>query len=73
MNQDILSGNWKQMKGKVKEQWAKLTNEDLDIAVNVRDQLLAKIQARYGVAREEAERQLREFEHRFAGHTAAGA
>jgi len=64
MNNDILSGNWKQMKGKVKEQWGKLTDDDLDVAAGRRDQILGKIQERYGIAKDEAESQLKTFEER---------
>jgi uncharacterized protein YjbJ (UPF0337 family) len=62
MNQDIFEGNWKQFKGKVKEQWGKLTDDDLDVIAGKRDQLVGRIQERYGVARDEAERQLNSFE-----------
>jgi uncharacterized protein YjbJ (UPF0337 family) len=55
MNQDTIRGNWKQLKGKVKEQWGKLTDDDLDVIAGKRDQLVGKIQERYGMAREEAE------------------
>jgi uncharacterized protein YjbJ (UPF0337 family) len=62
MNKDTFEGNWKQFKGKIKEQWGKLTDDDLDMIEGKRDQLLGRIQERYGVARDEAERRLREFE-----------
>jgi uncharacterized protein YjbJ (UPF0337 family) len=64
MNQDTMAGNWKQMKGKIKEQWGKLTDDDLDVAAGKRDQLLGKIQERYGVVKEEAEKQMTAFEKR---------
>ena len=64
MNQDIFEGNWKQFKGKVKEQWGKLTDDDLDVISGKRDQLVGRIQERYGVARDEAEKQLKAFETR---------
>ena len=64
MNQDIFEGNWRQFKGKVKEQWGKLTDDDLDVISGKRDQLVGRIQERYGVARDEAERQLKAFETR---------
>ena len=70
MNQDILEGNWKQFKGKVKEQWGRLTDDDLDVVAGKREQLLGKIQEHYGVARTEAESQLRAFERR-TNHTPA--
>jgi len=62
MNQDIFDGNWKQLKGKVREQWGRLTDDDLDKAAGKRDQVLGKIQERYGIAKDEAERQLKDFE-----------
>ena len=62
MNQDRIQGRWKQWKGKVKEQWGKLTDDDLDVIAGRRDQLLGRIQQRHGIAKEEAERQVRAFE-----------
>ena len=62
MNWDTVKGQWKQFRGQVKEQWGKLTDDDLDRIEGKRDQLLGAVQKRYGVARDEAERQLREFE-----------
>ena len=62
MNNDILAGNWKQLQGKVKEKWGKLTDDDLDVMQGRRDQIVGKIQERYGIAKDEAERQLKEFE-----------
>ena len=64
MNWDIASGNWKQYKGKIKEQWGKLTDDDLDVVQGRREQLLGRIQERYGIARAEAERQLKAWETR---------
>ena len=62
MNNDIVAGNWKQLKGKVKETWGKLTDDDLDAAAGRRDQIVGKIQERYGIAKDEAERQMKQFE-----------
>lgn len=62
MNQDRIEGNWKQFKGKVKEQWGKLTDDDLDVIAGKRDQLLGRIQERHGVARDEAEKQVKNWE-----------
>lgn len=62
MNWDRIEGGWKQFSGKVKEQWGKLTDNDLTEIDGKRDQLAGKIQARYGIAKEEAERQLNDFE-----------
>jgi uncharacterized protein YjbJ (UPF0337 family) len=64
MNRDRIEGNWQQVKGKVKQQWAKLTDDDLTAIEGSRDELLGRIQERYGIAREEAERQLEEFDRR---------
>jgi uncharacterized protein YjbJ (UPF0337 family) len=61
MNQDQISGNWKQLKGKVKEQWGKLTDDDITKLEGHHDQLVGKIQERYGIAREEAEKQIDTF------------
>jgi uncharacterized protein YjbJ (UPF0337 family) len=58
MNWDRIQGNWKQFKGQAKEQWGKLTDDDLDVAAGKRDQLAGKIQERYGIAKDEAERQI---------------
>lgn len=55
MNADTMKGNWKQLKGKVKEQWGKLTDDDLTQIDGKRDQLVGKIQARYGDAKEDVE------------------
>jgi uncharacterized protein YjbJ (UPF0337 family) len=58
MNEDTLKGQWNQLKGSVREQWGKLTNDDLDQIQGRSEQLVGKIQERYGVARDEAERQV---------------
>ncbi|MBL8590955.1 MAG: CsbD family protein [Methylobacteriaceae bacterium] len=52
MNWDRVEGNWMQFKGKVKEQWGKLTDDDLDVIAGRRDQLEGKIQERYGLAKD---------------------
>lgn len=64
MNTDRIEGNWKQIKGKVQEQWGKLTDDDFDVIDGRREQLAGKIQERYGIARDEAERQVRDWEKR---------
>jgi uncharacterized protein YjbJ (UPF0337 family) len=64
MNQDRIEGRWKEMKGKVKERWGQLTDDDLDVIAGRRDQLLGRIQQRHGLAHDEAERQVMEFEGR---------
>ena len=58
MNQDTLKGQWTQLKGQVREQWGKLTNDDLDQIQGRSEQLVGRIQERYGIARDEAERQV---------------
>ncbi|HDZ81100.1 MAG TPA: CsbD family protein [Roseobacter sp.] len=61
MNWDTIKGNWKQMSGKVKEEWGDLTDDDVTESAGERDQLVGKIQTRYGVAKDEAERQVDTF------------
>jgi uncharacterized protein YjbJ (UPF0337 family) len=61
MNNDRIAGNWKQMRGKIKEQWGKLTDDEIDQLEGKGDQLAGKLQERYGIARDEAERQANEF------------
>ena len=58
MNEDKIKGQWKQLTGKVKAKWGKLTDDDLDVIAGKRDQLLGKIQERHGVTLEEAEKQV---------------
>ncbi len=58
MNQDRVEGNWKQLKGKVKEKWGKLTDNDLTVIEGNQEQLAGRIQERYGIAKDEAERQV---------------
>lgn len=62
MNWDRIKGNWKQVAGKAREQWGKLTDSDLEVVAGRRDQLVGKIQERYGVAKDEAEKQLTDWE-----------
>jgi uncharacterized protein YjbJ (UPF0337 family) len=62
MNQDTIAGQWKQVSGKIKKQWGKLTDDDLKVLEGNAEMLAGKLQERYGIARDEAERQVREFE-----------
>lgn len=62
MNWDRIEGNWKQVTGKAKEQWGKLTSDDFDVVAGRRDQLAGKIQERYGVAKDEAEKQINDWQ-----------
>jgi uncharacterized protein YjbJ (UPF0337 family) len=61
MNWDQVEGKWKQAGGKVKEKWGKLTDDDLQVIAGKRDQLIGKIQERYGIAKEEAACQVDDF------------
>lgn len=61
MNWDQISGNWKQFKGKVKEKWGKLTDDDLTTIGGKKDQLAGKLQERYGYQKAQAERELDDF------------
>jgi len=64
MNWDRIKGNWMEFKGKAKQQWGKLTDDDLDVVDGKREELAGKIQNRYGVAKDEAERQIDDWEKR---------
>jgi uncharacterized protein YjbJ (UPF0337 family) len=67
MNSDQMKGNWKQLVGKAKEKWGRLTSDDWQVVEGKRDQIVGKIQERYGITREEAQRQLDEFERTHEG------
>lgn len=58
MNWDVIKGNWNQFKGKAKVQWGKLTDDELDQIEGNRDQLIGRLQERYGYARDQAEREV---------------
>lgn len=62
MNKDTLKGEWNQLKGKVKERWGDLTDDDLTKIEGKRDQLIGRLQERYGVAKDRAAEQVSEFE-----------
>ncbi|MEM5329417.1 CsbD family protein [Paraburkholderia sp. JHI2823] len=62
MNEDRIKGQWKQLSGKLKAKWGKLTDDDLAVAEGDSEYLVGRIQERYGIARDEAERQLRDFD-----------
>ena len=61
MNWDQLAGEWKNMKGRIREQWGELTDDDMDRIGGKKDQLVGTIQSKYGLAKEETERQVDEF------------
>ena len=62
MNWDRIEGQWKQFKGAIKQQWGKLTDDDLTFIAGKRDQLVGRVQERYGVAHDDADRQVRDWE-----------
>ncbi|MGJ8619797.1 MAG: CsbD family protein [Methylophilaceae bacterium] len=62
MNKDQFEGNWKQLKGKVQQQWGKLTDDQLDVIEGRREELAGKIQEAYGLSKAEAEEQISEWE-----------
>ena len=61
MNWERVEGQWNQLKGELKSKWAKLTDDDLKIVGGKKDQLIGKLQERYGVMKDEAERQVNEW------------
>lgn len=61
MNWDIVEGNWKQLTGKAKQRWGKLTDDDLVQIHGKREQLIGRIQERYGLSRSDADRELERF------------
>jgi len=65
MNWDIIEGKWKQAAGAVKAKWGKLTDDDLKTIAGKRDQLIGKLQEKYGLAKDEAEMELSEFEEEY--------
>jgi uncharacterized protein YjbJ (UPF0337 family) len=68
MNKDEASGNWKQFKGKMKDKWGKLTDDDMQVIEGKRDQLVGKIQERYGSTKDEAEREVSDWEGQNKDH-----
>lgn len=61
MNWDRIEGNWKQFRGKVRERWGRLTDDDLDVIRGNRQQLAGRIQETYGLAKDAAEKEIDEF------------
>jgi len=64
MNWDRIQGNWKHLRGKLREQWGDLTDDDLDVVAGRRDQLAGKLQERYGLLKDDAEAQLAAWQRR---------
>lgn len=61
MNWDQVQGKWKQVKGEAKARWGKLTDDDLDVVAGERDKLVGRIQERYGIAKDQAQREVEEW------------
>ena len=61
MNWDRIEGNWKQVRGQIKEKWGKLTDDDLDVIAGQRDQFVGKLQDLYGTAKDRIESDIDEF------------
>ncbi|MBT8139926.1 MAG: CsbD family protein [Gammaproteobacteria bacterium] len=61
MNNDILKGKWKQLKGEAKQRWSELTDDDLDRIDGKKEELVGAIQEKYGKTKKEAEQELEEF------------
>jgi uncharacterized protein YjbJ (UPF0337 family) len=61
MNWDRIEGNWKQLKGKARVQWGKLTDDQLDVIAGKREQLVGRVQEQYGISKDEAEKQVDRF------------
>ena len=64
MNWERIQGNWKQVAGQAKEQWGKLTEDDIDVVAGRRDRLAGRIQERYGVSLDEAEKQVAQWQRK---------
>lgn len=62
MNTDIFDGNWKQFKGEIQKQWGQLTDDQIDRADGSREKLIGLIQENYGVVKDEAEHQVKQWE-----------
>jgi uncharacterized protein YjbJ (UPF0337 family) len=60
-NWEQIAGQWKQLTGKVKSEWGKLTDDDLTNIAGKRDQLVGKVQERYGILKEDAEKQVNQW------------
>src|SRR6185437_12644285 len=61
MHWNQLEGNWKQLKGSIKQKWGKLTDNDIEYIAGKRDKFAGKLQERYGLAKEQAEKQADEW------------
>jgi uncharacterized protein YjbJ (UPF0337 family) len=73
MNWDQIDARWKQLKGALKMKWAKLTDDDLEFIAGKKDQLVGKIQERYGISKEEAQKQVETWEPAMPGASESDA
>ena len=64
MNKDIFKGKWTQMKGGIRTQWGKMTDDDVDQIQGDAEKFIGKLQERYGYGREQAEKELNDFMNR---------
>jgi uncharacterized protein YjbJ (UPF0337 family) len=71
MNWDRVQGQWKQLKGKIKTKWGRLTDDDLDVIAGQKDQLIGKIQERYDSRKDEAQKQVEEWNATLVDENAA--
>ena len=71
MNWDQFEGKWKQYVGKVREKWGKLTDSDIEVIHGQRDQLIGRIQERYGIVKEAAQKQVDDFVNQLAAEQTA--
>ena len=72
MNSDQLQGKWKQMKGLIKERWGKLTDDDVDVVNGESEQLIGRLQERYGIEKAEAQKQVDEWMRYIVEETEVG-
>jgi uncharacterized protein YjbJ (UPF0337 family) len=70
MNWEPVEGRWTQLKGVIKEKWGKLTDDDLDVIAGKKDRLLGKLQEKYGITKEEAEKQIQSWSAGVSGTSA---
>jgi uncharacterized protein YjbJ (UPF0337 family) len=62
MNENVLKGNWEELRGRIREKWGKITDDDMEVIAGKRDQLVGKLRQHYGHAETEAEAMVKEFE-----------
>jgi uncharacterized protein YjbJ (UPF0337 family) len=63
MNAEQIKGQWLQIKGEIRKQWGKLTDDELDLIAGEKDVLVGTLQKKYGITKEEAEKQVKNFTH----------